>query len=136
MRALGAPRSISVPDAPWATRPAAGCSVGVAATQPVEDMLMDSTMKNRIDRMALIDRIWAIGFAVVLWIVYAFVFTQISPLVESGGVRLSMIVGGVLVLLFNTASIGAMLKQYADFKTATYEPDIRHLDEKREQNNR
>lgn len=94
---------------------------------------MDSTMKDRIDRMASIDRIWAIGFAVVLWIVYAFVFTQISPLVESGGVRLAMIVGGALVLLFNTASIGAMLKQYADFKTATYEPDIRHLDEKRAQ---
>lgn len=95
---------------------------------------MDSTMKNRIDRMALVDRIWGIGFAVVLWIVYAFVFTQISPLVENGGVRLAMIVGGVLVLLFNTASITAMLKQYADFKAATYEPDIRHLDEKRARN--
>ncbi len=95
---------------------------------------MDSTMKDRIDRMALVDRIWGIGFAVVLWIVYAFVFTQISPLVENGGVRLAMIVGGVLVLLFNTASITAMLKQYSDFKTATYEPDIRHLDEKRAQN--
>lgn len=97
---------------------------------------MDSTMQERIDRMALVDRIWGIGFAIVLWIVYAFVYLQIAPLVNNGGVDLALIVGGILVLIFNTASISAMLSQYAQFKRATYEPDIRHLDEKKERKRR
>lgn len=92
---------------------------------------MNPTMQERIDRMARIDRLWGLGFAVVLWVVYAFVFVQIAPLVNNTGVHVAMIVGGVLVLLFNTAAIAAMLSQYSEFKTRTYEPDIRHLDEKR-----
>ena len=92
---------------------------------------MDATMQKRIDQMARGDRLWGFGFAVVLWVVYAFVFVQIAPLVNDTGVHVAMVVGAALVLLFNTASIIAMLKQYDEHKVRTYEPDIRHLDEKR-----
>lgn len=89
------------------------------------------TMQERMLKMASIDRMWGAGFIVALWIVYAFVFYQIAPLVGTGGVVIALSIGGALVLLFTTASIAAMLQQYADSLEAVYEPDIRHLDEKR-----
>lgn len=92
---------------------------------------MNSTMQERIESMAKMDRLWGVGFVIVLWVVYAFVFVEVNSVVQNAGVRLALIIGGVVVVIFNTASITAMLRQYAKHKEATYEPDIRHLDEKR-----
>ena len=89
------------------------------------------TMRQRMEKMASIDRIWGAGFIVTLWVVYAFVFYEIAPLVGTGGVVVAMSIGGALVLLFTTASVAAMLQQYADSLEKVYEPDILHLDEKR-----
>lgn len=90
------------------------------------------SMRQRMEKVASIDRIWGAGFIVALWIVYGFVFYQIAPLVGAGGVVVAMSIGGALVLLFTTASVAAMLQQFADSLEVVYEPDIRHLDEKRE----
>lgn len=92
---------------------------------------MRASMQERIESLAKMDRLWGAGFVLVLWVVYAFVFIEINSIVQDNGVRIALIIGGVVVLIFNTASITAMLKQYARNKQATYEPDIRHLDEKR-----
>ena len=60
----------------------------------------------RVDRMHKRDRIGALAFILALWIT---------------------------VLIFNTASILAMLRHYADDRGFIYGLDLKHLDEMRRQ---
>lgn len=91
---------------------------------------MTSNLAARIDAMFLRDRLWAWGFIVALWLVVGIVFFSIYPLAP-GGVRVAMVVSSVVLLVFNTAAIGAMVRHYAHDKHHIYSIDIRHLDENR-----
>ncbi len=93
---------------------------------------MDSvTHDPRIDRMHGQDRIGALAFVIVLWVVILFVMIHIWPFVADGTIRTILLVSGGLVLLFNTASIVAMLTHYAGDKHFIYGLDLKHLDEMR-----
>ncbi len=89
-----------------------------------------TSLEDRMDAMYARDKIWGIGFVVVLWIVYLFTFLTIRTMIDFDAV-LALFIGGGLVLIYNTGSITAMLSQYRQHKRRVYEPDIRHLDEKR-----
>jgi len=91
------------------------------------------THDPRIDKMHGQDRLGALGFVVVLWIVILFVMIKIWPYVTDGTIRTILLVSGGLVLLFNTASIVAMLRHYAGDKHFIYGLDLKHLDEMRRQ---
>ncbi|MBX6320338.1 MAG: hypothetical protein IRY94_00765 [Rhodospirillaceae bacterium] len=73
------------------------------------------------------DRLWAWGFVVFLWLVVAFVLLSSVPY-SSSGVAAASWVAAVVLVVFNTASIGAMVRHYAHDKKHIYETDIRHLD--------
>ena len=45
--------------------------------------------------------------------------------------RTILMIGGAAVLVFNTASMGAMVKHYKEDKDFIYGLDIKHLDEMR-----
>ena len=92
---------------------------------------MNDEMSRRIDAMFKKDRLWAYGFVVLLWLTYAFVFFASNAIIEDSGVRWSLIIGGALVLIYNTASITAMINHYVEDKENIYSIDIRHLDEMR-----
>lgn len=95
----------------------------------------DSTspeMRQRIERMFGGDRKWALIFVVFLWLVYAFVFFAITAVNDDPNVMTAMIVAGALVLVYNTASILAMIRHYREDMNAIYGIDIRHLDEMRQ----
>jgi hypothetical protein len=47
--------------------------------------------------------------------------------------RTILLISGGLVLIFNTASIWAMLRHYADDRDFIYGLDLKHLDEMRRQ---
>jgi len=89
-----------------------------------------ANLEERMDAMYARDRVWGIAFVVVLWVVYLFTFFTMTELIDSEA-SMALLIGGGLVLLYNTGSITAMLKQYLEHKRSVYEPDIRHLDEKR-----
>ena len=89
-----------------------------------------ASLEDRMDSMYARDRIWGIGFVIVLWIVYLFTFFTIKTMIDFNAV-VALFIGGGLVLIYNTGSITAMLSQYRLHKRKVYEPDIRHLDEKR-----
>lgn len=91
---------------------------------------MTSNLATRIDAMFLRDRIWAWGFIVALWLVVGIVFFSTYPLAP-GGIRTAMVVSAIVLLVFNTAAIGAMVRHYAHDKHHIYGIDIRHLDENR-----
>ena len=93
---------------------------------------MSDNMNQRIEAMFSKDRLWAWGFVILLWCSYAYVFFAIDQIITDPGIRMALIIGGALVLLYNTASIGAMIKHYKEDKTSIYSIDIRHLDEMRE----
>ncbi|MDY0882091.1 hypothetical protein ACFPL7_21105 [Dongia soli] len=92
---------------------------------------MAESMQARIDAMFRRDKLWAFGFVLVLWAVLAFVFFSVNPLIPDNTMRVVIAVAAVVLGLFNTASIVAMISHYSHDKNFIYELDIRHLDEAR-----
>jgi len=91
------------------------------------------SLEDRIDRMHGRDRIGALAFVVALWVVLLFVMARIWPNITDGNIRTILLIAGGLVLVFNTASIIAMLRHYTSDKHFIYGLDIKHLDEMRRQ---
>jgi len=92
-----------------------------------EDVISTS-MQSRVDRMFARDRLWAWGFVVALWIVLAFVYFAVSGFIVDGAAKIVAAVAAILVGVFNTASIAAMISHYSHDKNFIYELDIKHLD--------
>ncbi len=82
----------------------------------------------RIEAMFWRDRIWAFGFVVALWFVIGLVLLEVNPYIASDGIRIVCWIAAVVLLLFNTASITAMVRHYSHDKEHIYGLDIRHLD--------
>jgi hypothetical protein len=70
---------------------------------------------------------WA--FVVGLWCAMIFVAIATWDLAPSGGARNLLLIGGVIVLLFNTAAILAMLRHYREDRDFMYGLDIKFSDE-------
>jgi hypothetical protein len=84
-------------------------------------------MSGRIDAMFARDRLWAWGFVVALWFVVIFVLLSSIPYASSG-VNIAAWIAAIVLLVFNTASIAAMVRHYSHDRTRIYGLDIRHLD--------
>ncbi|MEZ5524034.1 MAG: hypothetical protein R3E62_03545 [Pseudomonadales bacterium] len=94
---------------------------------------MTNNINQRINSMYNRDRLFATLILIALWITIAFVYIQISKQVSDGNIQITLTIGALLLLLFNTASIYAMLRHYAQDKEFIYKIDIRHLDAARSQ---
>lgn len=89
----------------------------------------ENNIDTRINRMFKTDGLFASLILIALWITIAFVYIQISKQVDDGNIQIVLTIGATLLLLFNTASIVAMLRHYSQDKDFIYKIDIRHLDE-------
>ena len=85
----------------------------------------------RIEKMYRGDLAWAIVALVALWLTILFVFFEVATSAASSAVIVTLAIFAGLVLLFNTASILALLKHYANDKAHLYGLDIHYLDEMR-----
>ena len=92
---------------------------------------VDAGLQARMDGLMRTDTIWAIGFVIVLWVSYLYVFFGVMPHVTEPGITVALIVFGLLVCLFNTMSITALVRHYREDQTYIYELDIRHTDANR-----
>lgn len=90
-----------------------------------------SDLNQRIEAMYRSDVRGAWAFVVVLWVVVLFVLSMSWPHIPDNGVRIVALVAAAAVLIFNTASIAAMVKNYAADKHFIYGLDIKTLDESR-----
>ncbi len=72
---------------------------------------------------------WA--FVIGLWVAMIFVAFATWNLAPSGAVRTLLLIGGAIVLLFNTAAIMAMLRHYREDRDFIYGLDIKFLDQSR-----
>ncbi len=85
-------------------------------------------LEKRIDAMFTGDRIWAASVVIALWIVVFFVMFAMRGLIPDPSIEVVCWIGAGLLLLFNTASIIAMVRHYAQDKAHIYGVDIKHLD--------
>ncbi|SFJ73831.1 hypothetical protein [Methylophaga sulfidovorans] len=92
---------------------------------------MNNKIKKRIQNMYLRDCIMAWADVLLIWLAVGFVLISVLSILEDPVIRLVMIISSVLLVLFNTASVGAMTKHYAEDKDYIYGLDIKHLDENR-----
>ncbi len=90
-----------------------------------------SDLNQRIESMYRADVRGAWAFVVVLWITVLFVLFMSWPHIPDGNVRMVVLIAAAAVLIFNTASIAAMVKNYAADKEFIYGLDIKMLDESR-----
>lgn len=87
-----------------------------------------SDLDGRIEAMYRSDVRGAWALVIVLWIVVLFVLAMSWPYIPDAGVRIVSLLAAAAVLVFNTASIAAMVRHYAEDKQFIYGLDIKHLD--------
>lgn len=88
-------------------------------------------LNQRIEAMYRSDVRGAWSFIAALWIAVLFVLVMSWPHIPDGNVRIVVVLAAAAVLIFNTASIAAMVKNYAADKHFIYGLDIKMLDESR-----
>jgi hypothetical protein len=87
-----------------------------------------SDLNQRIEAMYQSDKRGAYILVALLWIVVMFVLIMSWPYIPDNGVRITVLIGAAAVLIFNTASITAMISHYAEDKEFIYGLDIQQLD--------
>ena len=87
-----------------------------------------SDLDQRVATMHRRDVLTAWTFVAGLWFTIIFVALVTWPLAPSGTARGVLLLGGAVVLLFNTAAILAMLRHYREDRDFMYGLDIRFLD--------
>jgi hypothetical protein len=92
-----------------------------------------SDLNQRIEAMHKRDVLVAWVFVAGLWVAMIFVAIATWDLAPNGPARILLMIGGAIVLLFNTAAILAMLKHYREDRDFMYGLDIKFLDEARGQ---
>jgi hypothetical protein len=97
-------------------------------TVSAEAVSHEKGMASRIDRMFAGDRLVAGILVLALWLTIFFVMLQIRGFIPDSSIEIICWIGAGLLLLFNTASIVAMIRHYAADKAHIYAVDIRHLD--------
>lgn len=90
-----------------------------------------SDLKQRIEAMYKRDILIVYAFVIGLWFAVIFVMIATWNLAPDGPWRTILMIGGAAVLLFNTASMSALVKHYKEDKDFIYGLDIKHLDEMR-----
>ncbi|WP_233557024.1 hypothetical protein [Gemmobacter lutimaris] len=91
-----------------------------------------SDLTRRIEAMHRRDVTVAWAFVLGLWFSIIFVALATWSLAPTGGARITLLIGGAIVLLFNTAAILAMLRHYREDRDFMYGLDIKFLDAARD----
>ena len=90
-----------------------------------------SNLEERITAMHRSDVRVAWAFVIGLWLAMIFVAWATWSLAPGAGTRTLLLIGGVVILVFNTAAIMAMLRHYREDRDFMYGLDIKFLDEAR-----
>jgi hypothetical protein len=92
---------------------------------------MDPTLSARMERMFSHDRATAWVLVALLWLCIAFVYFAAARYVDDAGIRTALAIAALVLLVFNTASIAAMVRHYHQDRDHIYGLDLKHLDEAR-----
>jgi predicted membrane protein len=90
---------------------------------------MQPSFHARVEKTFRRDKKLAVSFLLFLWLVVLFVLLSTLAQLSHQTETWVLVVAAGMILLFNTASIIAMLRHYAEDRDFIYGLDIRHLDE-------
>ena len=85
-------------------------------------------LTTRIEQMHRRDIMVEWAFVIGLWFAIGFVAIATWSLAPSAAARTVLLIGGAIVLIFNTAAIMAMLRHYREDRDFMYGLDIKFLD--------
>ena len=88
-------------------------------------------MQPRIQAMLRRDTRMALIALTILWLTLGFVYLAVPHGFLASPIGIVLSAAMVLLLLFNTASVTAMLRHYREDRDHIYGLDIHHLDEHR-----
>jgi hypothetical protein len=86
------------------------------------------SLESRIAVLARRDRVLAISFTLLMWLVLSFLFVTASAVAPHPSIIVVLAVATLLLGLFNTASVLALLRRYAESRELIYRPDVLRLD--------
>lgn len=90
--------------------------------------MSEPSHEERIEKVYRGDVLGAWSFVLALWLALGFVAWATWDLAPNENVRYLLLGVGALVLLFNTAAIGAMVRHYKEDKAFIYGLDLKNLD--------
>ena len=85
---------------------------------------MPPSLESRIGALARRDRFLAVTFTLLMWVVLVFTFVAASMVAPTGAITVALAVAMVLLGIFNTASVIALLRRYAISRDLIYRPDV------------
>lgn len=91
---------------------------------------MESDVRQQMETMFKRDRLMAIVFVVAMLIVLPFVLIAVWSSVPSTGVKVVLVVSCAIVLLYNVASMLALVDNYRRDRDFIYRRDVAHLRER------
>jgi pilus assembly protein TadC len=86
------------------------------------------SIESRMAVLARRDRIQAISFTLLMWLVLVFLFVTASAVAPHPSIVVVLAVATLLLGLFNTASVLALLRRYGESRDLIYRPDVLRLD--------
>lgn len=89
---------------------------------------MAPSIESRIDALARRDKLLAVTFTALMWLVMIFVFVVASSIAPSTAVSVVLLLSMIVLGIFNTSSIISMVRTYAANKDHIYRQDILNLD--------
>lgn len=104
-------------------------AAGEEALHP-HDAATDDGVRAQMRTMFDHDRVMALVFVVALLIVLPFVLIAIWDDVPSTGVRVVLLASCAVVLVYNVASMFALVRNYQRDRDFIYRPDVAHLRER------
>lgn len=91
---------------------------------------LEEDVRRQMEAMFKRDRLMALGFVAALLVVLPFVLVAVWSAAPSTGVKVVLVVSCAIVLLYNVASMFALIDNYRRDRDFIYRRDVAHLRER------
>jgi hypothetical protein len=120
-------------DRPEAAIDAAAADAALAAVEETlhpQDRAAEEDVSAQMEGMLKRDRLMAMGFVAAMLVALPFVLIAVWNDVPSNGIRVVLVVSCAVVLVYNVASIVALVSNYRRDRDFVYRRDVAHLRER------
>jgi hypothetical protein len=109
---------------------AAAIAAGIAALDPT-DPATEAAVRGEMRGLRRQDRIWAFTWMTALVVVVPFTIIALWNDMPTSGVKTVLVIAGAIVLVYNLASMLALIRDYERDHDFIYRRDVAHLREQR-----
>ena len=88
----------------------------------------DEDRNRAIASMVAKDRLIAIGFVGLLWLLIAFVLLTLGDIIDTAGVRIVLVVAALVQIVLVTGGVVSLIRHNSDERVRIYGPDLDHSD--------